>query len=71
MREQVHLEKIFKLLLTKNTKIIIAKGESNSVSINKPISEETFTFFLIRPHKLKVKATVIPIQGISPSSIRK
>ena len=40
-------------------------------SANNLISEETFIFFLIKPYKLKVRATVIPIQGTSPSFIRK
>ena len=50
---------------------IIAMGARSRVSASKPISDETLTFFLIKPYKLKVKATVIPIHGISPSFIRK
>ena len=49
----------------------MAIGAKSNVSISKPISEDTFTFFLIKPYKLNVRATVIPIQGISPSLIRK
>ena len=45
----------------------IAIGEINKVSINKPTSGETLIFFLIKPYKLNVTATVIPIHGISPS----
>ena len=41
---------------------MIAIGEINKVSINRPISEETLTFFLINPYKLNVTATVIPIK---------
>ena len=43
-----------------------AIGEINKVSINSPISEEILIFFLIKPYKLNVIATVIPIQGTSP-----
>ena len=50
---------------------VIAIGVRSNVSKSKPISEETFTFFLIKPYKLNVRATVIPIQGISPSFKRK
>ena len=50
---------------------MIAIGEINKVSIKSPISEETLTFFLINPYKLNVTATVMPIQGISPSLINK
>ena len=46
-------------------------GEINNVSINNPMSEETFTFFLIKPYRLNVTATVIPIHGTSPSLINK
>ena len=68
----VHLiEKIFKLLFIRKIKRTIAIGVRSNVSISKPISEETFTFFLIKPYKLNVRATVIPIQGTSPSLIRK
>ena len=49
----------------------MAIGVRSNVSTSKPVSEDTLTFFLIRPYKLNVKATVIPIQGISPSFIRK
>ena len=49
----------------------IAIGEINKVSINKPISDETLTFFLIKPYKLNVTATVIPIHGTSPNFINK
>jgi len=49
----------------------IAIGEINRVSTNKPISDETLTFFLIKPYKLNVTATVIPIQGTSPNFISK
>ena len=52
-------------------KKIMAIGVRSIVSISSPMSEETFTFFLINPYILKVNATVIPIQGISPSSMRK
>ena len=48
-----------------------AIGDINNVSISKPISEETLTFFLIKPYKLNVTATIIPIQGTSPSLINK
>ena len=48
-----------------------AIGVNNNVSTRRPISEETFTFFLINPYKLNVRATVIPIQGTSPSLMRK
>ena len=65
------MEKIFKLLLIKKIKRTIAIGARSKVSISKPISEDTFTFFLIKPYKLNVRATVIPIQGTSPSLIRK
>ena len=49
----------------------MAIGEINKVSTNKPISEDTLTFFLIRPYKLNVIATVIPIHGTSPNFINK
>ena len=49
----------------------IAIGEINKVSISSPISEETLTFFLIKPYKLNVIATVIPIHGTSPNLIIK
>ena len=65
------LEKIFKLLSIKKIKRTIAIGARSKVSISKPISEDTFTFFLIKPYKLNVRATVIPIQGTSPSFIRR
>ena len=43
----------------------------NKVSINKPVSEDTLTFFLIKPYKLNVTATVMPIHGTVPSLINK
>ena len=43
---------------------IMAIGAINNVSINRPISDDTLIFFLINPYKLKVSATVMPIQGI-------
>ena len=49
----------------------ISIGEINKVSNNKPISEETFIFFLIKLYKLNVTATVSPIQGASPNLSRK
>ena len=52
-------------------KNIIAIGDNNNVSISNPISEGTLIFFLINPYKLNVTATVIPIQGTSPSFISK
>ncbi len=57
-------------------KSLLALQTKNSLWNNlrppfKPISEDTFTFFLINPYKLNVRATVIPIQGTSPSLIRK
>ena len=55
----------------KKIKRIIAIGVRSKVSMSKPISGDTFTFFLIKPYKLNVRATVIPIQGTSPSLIRK
>ena len=62
---------LLKIALDKKIKRIIAIGVRSKVSISKPISEDTFTFFLIKPYKLNVRATVIPIQGTSPSLIRK
>ena len=41
------------------------------VSINNHISDETLTFFLIKPYKLNVTATIIPIQGTSFNFISK
>ena len=49
----------------------MAIGVRSNVSKSKPISDETLTFFLIKPYKLNVRATVIPIHGTSPSFIRK
>ena len=49
----------------------MAIGEINRVSINNPVSDETLTFFLIKPYKLNVIATVTPIQGTSPNFISK
>ena len=40
----------------------IAIGDINNVSISKPISDEIL-IFLISPYRLKVIATIIPIQG--------
>ena len=59
------MEKIFILFLTNRMKRTIAIGEINKVSINNPMSEETLIFFLIKPYKLNVTATVIPIHGIT------
>ena len=64
-------EKTLVLFLIKKIKSINAIGNNNKVSISKPVSEETETFFLINPYKLNVMATVIPIQGTSPSLISK
>ena len=58
-------------ILTRYINIPIAIGEIKSVSINKPISDETFIFFLIRPYKLNVIATVRPIHGNSFNLIKK
>ena len=44
-------------------KRLIAIGEISKVSINKPISVETLIFFLIKPYKLNVTATVMPLHG--------
>ena len=58
-------------ILTRYINIPIAIGEIKSVSINKPISDETFIFFLIRPQRLNVIATVRPIHGNSFNLIKK
>ena len=56
---------------TKYKKKHNAIGDNSNVSIKRPISEETFIFFLIKLYKLNVTATVSPIQGTSPNLSRK
>ena len=49
----------------------MAIGDINKVSKNNPKSDEIFIFFLIKVYKLKVTATVNPIQGIFLNPISK
>ena len=56
--------KILVLLKTSELNNIRAIGEINKVSKNNPKSDEMFIFFLINVYKLKVIATINPIQGI-------
>ena len=58
------MEKIFKLFITKYENKIIAIGVIINVSIKRPMSEDTFIFFLINPYKLNVIATINPIHGM-------
>ena len=62
---------MFELFLIRKIKKTTAIGDINKVSISRPISEETLTFFLINPYKLNVIATIIPTQGNSPNFINK